>query len=60
LKKQIARDIEGHKNGDFIKIDKIPAWVVPPGGVSNFLLEDFDAVLKFMNAEVQKKKLSFK
>jgi hypothetical protein len=31
-------------------------WVVPAGGVSNFLPEDFDAVLKFMNAEVQKKK----
>lgn len=29
--------------------------VVPSGGVSNFLLENFDAVLKFMNAEMQKK-----
>jgi hypothetical protein len=34
--------------------------VVPSGGVSNFLKEDFDALLKFMNAEMQKKKLSFK
>jgi len=30
--------------------------VVPTGVVSNFLLEDFEAVLKFMNAEMQKKK----
>jgi len=29
--------------------------VVPAGEVSNFLLEDFEAVLKFMNAEMQKK-----
>lgn len=28
--------------GVFIKV------VVPSGGVSNFLMEDFDAVLKFM------------
>lgn len=28
---QIARGIEGHKNGDSIKYGKIPAWVVPPG-----------------------------
>jgi hypothetical protein len=34
--------------------------VAPTGEVSNFLLEDFDAVLKFMNAKMQKKKLSFK
>jgi hypothetical protein len=37
-----------------------PAWVVPTGGVSNFLFEDFDAVWKFMDAEMQKKKLSLK
>jgi hypothetical protein len=30
--------------------------VAPTGVVSNFLPEDFDAVLKFMNAEIQKKK----
>jgi hypothetical protein len=36
--------------GVFIKI------VVPTGGVSNFLLEDFETLLKFMNAEMQKKK----
>jgi len=29
--------------------------VDPSGGVSNFLPEDFEAVLKFMNAEMQKK-----
>jgi hypothetical protein len=34
--------------------------VVPTGAVSNFLLEDFMAVLKFMDAEIQKKKLSLK
>jgi hypothetical protein len=34
--------------------------VDPTGEVSNFLFEDFDAVLKFMNAEMQKKKLSLK
>jgi len=28
-----------------------------PGEVSNFLVDDYDAVLNFMNAEVQKKKL---
>lgn len=32
--------------------------VVPTGEVSNFLPEDFDAVLSFMDAETQKKKLS--
>ena len=35
--------------GIFIKI------VVPTGGVSNFLAEDYEAVLKFMDAEIQKK-----
>ena len=30
--------------------------VVPPRIVSNFLPEDYDTVLKFMNAELQKKK----
>lgn len=30
--------------------------VAPTGELSNFLLEDFDAVLKFMNAKMQKKK----
>ena len=29
--------------------------VTPSGVVSNFLLEDFEAVLKFMNAELDKK-----
>jgi len=29
--------------------------VDPSGEVSNFLLEDFKVVLKFMNAEMQKK-----
>jgi hypothetical protein len=29
------------------------ALVVPTGQLSNFLEEDFDAVLKFMNAEQQ-------
>jgi hypothetical protein len=33
--------------------------VVPTGDVSNFLFKDYDAVLEFMNAETQKKKLSF-
>ncbi len=31
--------------------------VNPSGEVSNFLVEDFDAVLKFMSAETQKKRL---
>jgi hypothetical protein len=31
--------------------------VNPTGKMSNFLLEDYDAVLKFMNAEMPKKKL---
>jgi hypothetical protein len=34
--------------------------VAPTGEVSNFLAEDYESVLKFMNAEVQKKKLSLK
>jgi hypothetical protein len=33
-----------------------PCYVDPTGEVSNFIIEDFEAVLKFMNAEVQKKK----
>ncbi len=32
--------------------------VHPSGKVSNFLLEDYEGVLKFMNAENQKKKLT--
>lgn len=36
--------------GVFIKI------VVPSGEVSNFLPEDYDAILKFMNAETQNEK----
>ncbi len=28
---QIARNLKGNKNGDSIKFDKIPVWVVPPG-----------------------------
>ena len=28
---QMARALKEDKNGDFIKTDKIPAWVVPPG-----------------------------
>jgi len=31
--------------------------VTPTGKMSNFLIEDFDAVLNVMNAETQKKKL---
>jgi hypothetical protein len=31
--------------------------VIPTGEMSNFLVEDFDAVLNAMNAEAQKKKL---
>ena len=54
---QIARTLKKHKNGDSIKTDKIPARVVPSGEVSNFLAEDFDAVLRFMDAEKSKKKL---
>lgn len=30
--------------------------VNPSGEVSNFWMEDFDGVLKFMNAQTQKKK----
>jgi len=30
-------------------------FVNPTGVVSNFLLEDYDAVLKFMNVEMQNK-----
>ena|GEM_PF-5148653 len=36
---------------------KIPTWVGPTGQVSNHLLEDYNAVLNFMNAETQNKKL---
>ncbi len=32
--------------------------VVPSGEVSNFLLEDYDALLMFMKSELQKKKLT--
>ena len=32
--------------------------VVPPGEVSNFLAEDFDAVLEFMDAKTPQKKLT--
>jgi len=34
--------------------------VVPTGAVSNFLIGDFEAVLKFKTAVMQKKKLSLK
>ena len=33
--------------------------VDPSGEVSNFLVEDYDAVLKFMNVEKQNKKFKF-
>lgn len=54
---ELARVLNGQKKGDSIKIDKIPAFVNPSGEVSNFLVEDYDAVLSFMNAETQRKKL---
>jgi len=31
--------------------------VIPSGEVSNLFHEDYEAVLKFMNAEIQKKKI---
>ena len=34
-------------------------FVVPPGEVSNFFSEDFDAVLDIIQAEKQKKTLKF-
>lgn len=30
--------------------------VTPSGEMSNFLLEDYEAIIKFMSAEMQKKK----
>jgi len=30
--------------------------VIPSGEVSNFLLEDYEAMMKFMSAEIQGKK----
>ena len=39
------------------KLLSSPLPVENPGEVSNFLVEDYDAVLSFMNAETQKKKL---
>ena len=35
----------------------LPFKVENPGEVSNLIVEDYDAVLSFMNAETQKKKL---
>ena len=35
----------------------LPFLVNPTEGVSNFLDDDYDAILKFLNAETQKKKL---
>ncbi len=32
--------------------------VIPSGEVSNFLLEDYEAVTKFMSVETQKKKIN--
>jgi hypothetical protein len=33
------------------------SYVIPIRAVSNFLIEDFEAVRKFMSAEIQGKKL---
>lgn len=42
----------------FVKLQGYKLFFVTPAGkMSNFLEEDFDAVLNFMNAEVHKKKL---
>jgi hypothetical protein len=43
-----------------LKFKKCNFCDVPSGKMSNFLAEDFDAVLKFMDAEKSKKKLKLK
>lgn len=48
--------LNGQKKGDFINFDKIP-FVNPRGEMSNFLIEDYESIEKFLNAEKQHKKL---
>jgi hypothetical protein len=50
-------ELGGNKNGTNSSILNLSRKVNPSGEVSNFLVEDYDAVLSFMNAETQRKKL---
>ena len=52
---------DAHKTNNHLQMN-IYKWlsqlsVHPSGEVSNFLLEDFDAVAKFMRADTQKRKI---
>jgi len=38
-------------------LNEATVFVDPAGEMSNFLIEDYDAVLKFMNTGMPKKKL---
>ncbi len=55
---ELARALKGQKKRDSIKNDKIPHLVNPSGKMSNFLADDFDAVLKFVRLEKQKRSLA--
>lgn len=48
---QLVSVLKEQRKGDSIKFDKIPAIVIPGGEMSNFLFDDYEAILKFMNAE---------
>jgi len=52
--------LEQNKSGGFVNFDETSALVLPSGEMSNFLIEDYEAVMKFMNAEKQTKDLNCK
>ena len=53
----IDKYLNGNKNGTNSSFLNLSHQVNPAGGVSNFLAEDYEAVLHFMNTETQKRKL---
>ncbi len=52
---QLKRIMEQNKSGNFVDFDKTSASVHPSGEISNFLVEDFEAISKFMSTDAQKK-----
>jgi len=49
---ELVRYTEGHKKRDFIKTDKIPAFVNPSGQISNYILEDLEAISNVIRSGV--------
>ncbi|MEZ5199568.1 MAG: hypothetical protein R2764_25280, partial [Bacteroidales bacterium] len=49
-------ELEGNKNGTNSSILNLSRKVTPTGKMSNFLFEDYKAVLTFMSSETQKKR----